>query len=83
MNEKVCTLCGRTGHRAASCPATGRIGTGAWFVKSADGMLSEARPGLTPGLTILAKSAPYLGLGLITSTSSTKATEVNGVTGDE
>ena len=55
----------------------------AWFVKSADGTLSEAKPGLTPGLTILAKSAPWLGLGEIAPSSGARATEANGGIGDE
>ena len=80
---KVCTLCGRN-HTASNCPHTrGITSTAAWFVKSADGTLSEARPGSTPGLRILAKSAPWLGLGEIAPSSGARATGVNGGIGDE
>ena len=80
---KVCTLCGRN-HTASNCPHTrGITSTAAWFVKSADGTLSEVRPGFTPGLRILAKSAPWLGLGEIAPSSGARATGVNGGIGDE
>lgn len=84
MNEKVCTLCGRTGHRAASCPQTGKsIGTVAKFVRCSSGVLKEARPGFTPGLNVLRKSAPFFGLGEIAPSSGPKATEASGGIGDE
>lgn len=83
MNDKVCTLCGRN-HSASNCPHTrGTTSTGAWFVKSADGTLKEARPGSTPGLRILAKSAPYLGLGAITSIKSERAIKEHWEIGGE
>lgn len=83
MNDKVCTLCGRN-HTASNCPHTcGITSTSAWFVKSADGTLSEARPGSTPGLRILAKSAPYLGLGAITSIKSERAIKEHEEIGGE
>lgn len=84
MSEKVCTLCGRTGHRAASCPQTGRsIDTVARFVKCSSGVLKEARPGFTAGLSVLKKSAPFLGLGEIAPSSGQWATVANGGIGDE
>lgn len=84
MNQKVCTLCGRTGHRAASCPQTGKnIGTAAKFVRCSSGALKEVRPGFTPGLNVLRKSAPWLGLGEIAPSSGQGATVESGVIGDE
>lgn len=84
MSEKVCTLCGRTGHRAASCPQTGMsIDTAARFVRCSSGVLKEARPGFTPGLTVLRKSAPFLGLGEIAPSSGQGVTVESGVTGDD
>ena len=82
MNEKVCTLCGRN-HSASNCPHTRNIGTAAKFVRCSDGALKEARPGFTPGLRILAKSAPYLGLGAITSIKSGRAIVDRGEIGGE
>jgi len=82
MNEKVCTLCGRN-HTASNCPHTRSIGTAAKFARSSNGDLIEVRPGFTPGLRILAKSAPWLGLGEIAPSSGARATGVNGGIGDE
>lgn len=82
MTEKVCTLCGRN-HSASNCPHTRNIVTAARFVRCSSGGLKEARPGCTPGLTILAKSAPWLGLGEIAQSSGARATEAAGGIGDE
>jgi len=79
---KVCTLCGRN-HSASNCPHTRNIGTAAKFARSSNGDLIEVRPGFTPGLRILAKSAPWLGLGEIAPSSGARATGVNGGIGDE
>lgn len=78
-----CCWCGQTGHNSKDCKTPRNIDTGAWFVKSADGTLSEAHPGSTPGLRILAKSAPYLGLGAITSIKSERAIKEHGEIGGE
>lgn len=82
MNEKVCTLCGRN-HSASNCPHTKNIGTVARFVRCSSGVLKEARPGFTPGLTVLRRSAPYLGLGEITSIKSERAIKEHGEIGGE
>lgn len=82
MNEKVCTLCGRN-HSASNCPHTRNIGTDAKFVRCSDGGLKEARPGFTPGLSVLRKSAPWLGLGDIAPSSGQRATVESGGIGGE
>ena len=78
-----CCWCGMAGHNSKDCKMPRSTGTAAWFVKSADGTLSEARPGSTPGLRILAKSASYLGLGAITLIKSERAIKEHGEIGGE
>lgn len=82
MSEKVCTLCGRN-HSASNCPHTKNIGTVARFERCSSGVLKEARPGFTPGLRVLKKSAPWLGLGEIAPSSGQRATVESGGIGDE
>ena len=78
-----CCWCGMAGHNSKDCKQPRNIGTAAKFARSSNGDLIEVRPGFTPGLRILAKSAPWLGLGEIAPSSGARATGVNGGIGDE